>query len=106
MLGRGVGVNAMTVAVCTALGPTVAAGILHVATWPLLFAVNVPLGLVAVALALARGARVQPPQRRRWCWLRDCPRSCRWVWRGLQSRPWACRSISLSWERRYWQFPS
>lgn len=51
LLGRGVGINAMTVAVCTALGPTVAAGILHVATWPLLFAVNVPLGLVAVVLA-------------------------------------------------------
>ena len=52
MLGRGVGINAMVVAVSTALGPTVAAGILSVADWPLLFAVNVPLGLVAVALAV------------------------------------------------------
>ena len=52
MLGRGLGINAMTVAVMTALGPTVAAGILAVASWPLLFAVNVPFGLLAVALAL------------------------------------------------------
>ena len=52
MLGRGVGINAMTVAVLTALGPTVAAGILQIAAWPLLFAVNVPLGLVATVLAL------------------------------------------------------
>ena len=52
MLGRGVGINAMVVAVSTALGPTVAAGILSVAEWPLLFAVNVPLGIGAVALAV------------------------------------------------------
>lgn len=52
MLGRGLGINAMTVAVLTALGPTVAAGILSVAAWPLLFAVNVPFGVLAVVLAL------------------------------------------------------
>ena len=68
MLGRGVGVNAMVVAVSTALGPTVAAGILSVADWPLLFAVNVPLGLVAVTLAV----RVLPDTPRalhRFDWL-------------------------------------
>ncbi len=51
-LGRGVGFNAMTVATATALGPTVAAGILSIAPWPWLFAVNVPIGLLALALAL------------------------------------------------------
>ena len=51
-LGRGVGFNALTVAVSTALGPSVAALVLSVAAWPLLFAVNVPIGLLALALAL------------------------------------------------------
>ena len=50
-LGRGVGLNALTVATCTALGPTVASGVLSVATWPWLFAINVPLGIVAMLLA-------------------------------------------------------
>ena len=51
-LGRGVGMNAMVVATATAIGPTVAAGILSVASWPWLFAINVPLGLGALALAV------------------------------------------------------
>ncbi len=67
MLGRGMGVNAMTVAVMTALGPTIAAGILSVASWPLLFAVNVPLGLVAVVLAV-RVLPETPRAARRFDW--------------------------------------
>ena len=51
-LGRGMGFNALVVAVSTAVGPTVAAGILSVASWPWLFAVNVPAGLAALTLAL------------------------------------------------------
>jgi DHA2 family multidrug resistance protein-like MFS transporter len=51
-LGRGIGINAMVVAVSAAVGPTVAAGILAVATWPYLFAVNVPIGIAALALGL------------------------------------------------------
>ena len=51
-LGRGVGYNALVVAVSTAIGPTVAAGILSVGSWQWLFAINVPLGLIAFALAL------------------------------------------------------
>jgi MFS transporter, DHA2 family, multidrug resistance protein len=50
-LGRGVGLNAMVVATSTAIGPTVAAGILSIASWQWLFAVNVPFGLVALVLA-------------------------------------------------------
>jgi len=49
-LGRGIGINAMVVAVAAAVGPTIAAGILSVATWPYLFAVNVPFGLAALTL--------------------------------------------------------
>src|ERR1700733_2986145 len=50
LLGRGIGINAMVVAVSAAIGPTVAAGILAVGTWPYLFAVNIPLGIWALAL--------------------------------------------------------
>jgi DHA2 family multidrug resistance protein-like MFS transporter len=49
-LGRGIGINAMVVAVSAAIGPTVAAGILAVGTWPYLFAVNIPIGVAALAL--------------------------------------------------------
>ena len=51
-LGRGVGLNAMVVGTSFALGPTVASLILSVASWPWLFAINVPLGLAALALAV------------------------------------------------------
>ena len=51
-LGRGIGINAMVVAVSAAIGPTVAAGILAIATWPYLFAVNLPIGLAALALGV------------------------------------------------------
>ena len=50
LLGRGIGINALVVAVSAAVGPTVAAAILAVGTWPYLFAVNIPLGLAALAL--------------------------------------------------------
>ncbi len=51
-LGRGVGLNALVVAVSTAAGPSVAAAILSVASWQWLFAVNGPLGVVALVFAL------------------------------------------------------
>ncbi len=50
-LGRGMGINATVVAVSSVAGPTLAAGILSVADWPWLFAVNVPIGLIALALS-------------------------------------------------------
>ena len=43
-LGRGVGLNATIGSIASAVGPTVAAGILSVGPWPWLFAVNVPIG--------------------------------------------------------------
>jgi DHA2 family multidrug resistance protein-like MFS transporter len=59
-LGRGVSINAMVVAVSSAVGPTVASGVLAVATWPWLFAINVPIGIAAIvvgfkALPMNRG---------------------------------------------------
>ncbi|MGF6859260.1 MFS transporter [Paraburkholderia sp. CI3] len=47
-LGRGVSINAMVVAVSSAVGPTVASGVLAIASWPWLFAINVPIGIAAI----------------------------------------------------------
>ena len=52
LLGRGIGINALVVAVAAAVGPTVASIILAVGTWPYLFAINVPLGVVTLALGM------------------------------------------------------
>jgi DHA2 family multidrug resistance protein-like MFS transporter len=52
MLGRGLSINTLIVAVSAAAGPTVAAAILSLGTWPWLFAVNIPFGIVAVIVAL------------------------------------------------------
>ncbi|SAK88574.1 major facilitator transporter [Caballeronia glebae] len=49
-LGRGVSINATVVAISSVIGPTVASGVLSVATWPWLFAINVPIGLAAFAI--------------------------------------------------------
>ncbi len=59
MLGRGVGFNAFVVATSSATGPTVAAAILSVASWHWLFAINVPLGVIALWFA-ARALPVTP----------------------------------------------
>jgi len=50
MLGRGVALNSVVVATGTVAGPTVAAAILSVAHWPWLFALNLPLGAIVLAL--------------------------------------------------------
>ncbi len=47
-LGRGIAINSMVVATSAMAGPTVAALILSVASWPWLFALNVPLGLLTL----------------------------------------------------------
>ena len=49
-LGRGIGLNALVVAISAAVGPTVASVILAVGTWPYLFAINIPLGVGTLAL--------------------------------------------------------
>ncbi|CNF07593.1 putative transport protein [Yersinia enterocolitica] len=51
-LGRGIGINALIVAVSAAAGPTIAAAVLSVASWQWLFAINVPIGLVAWGLGM------------------------------------------------------
>jgi DHA2 family multidrug resistance protein-like MFS transporter len=52
MLGRGYGHNALVVATAFTLGPTIASAILAVGTWPWLFAINIPFGLIAIVIGL------------------------------------------------------
>ncbi|CAL4865774.1 Riboflavin transporter RibZ [Asticcacaulis sp. MM231] len=46
LLGTIIGINAMTIAISSAAGPGIAGAILAVATWPWLFAVNLPIGVL------------------------------------------------------------
>lgn len=50
MLGRGIGRNALVVSLSATLGPGFASLVLSLASWPWLFAVNVPLGIAILAL--------------------------------------------------------
>ena len=50
VLGRGLALNAMVIAIATAAGPTIAGAILSVASWHWLFLINVPFGIVAFIL--------------------------------------------------------
>ena len=67
MLGRAIGINAMVVAVSAAVGPTLAVGILATATWPYLFAVNIPFGIAALAVGL-RALPYTPRGRQAFDW--------------------------------------
>ena len=64
VLGRGLALNAMVIAIATAAGPTIAGSILSVASWHWLFLINVPFGLMAFVI----GKRLlpdNPPRTRR-----------------------------------------
>ena len=63
-LGRAIGLNAMVVAIASAVGPTVAALILSLGRWPWLFAINVPIGLAAFAIAWSSLPRTPTARRR------------------------------------------
>src|SRR5206468_10120202 len=66
-LGRGMGLNALVISVAAAIGPTVAAAILAKASWEWLFAINVPIGLLAIAIAFrALPVTVGSPRRFDW----------------------------------------
>lgn len=70
MIGRGMAINAMVVAVSSAAGPSIAGAILAVTTWHWLFAINVPLSLIALAFALVFLPRNELTDReRKFDWL-------------------------------------
>jgi DHA2 family multidrug resistance protein-like MFS transporter len=51
ILGRGIGLGGMVVFTSAAAGPSIASVILSVASWHWLFAINVPFGLISLALS-------------------------------------------------------
>ena len=51
-LGRAVGNNVLVVATSSAAGPSIAAGIMALTSWPWLFAVQAPFGILALLLSL------------------------------------------------------
>lgn len=67
-LGRTIGMNAMVVAIASTIGPSYAGAILGVATWPWLFALNVPLCALAFVVGL-RNLPLTPGAARRYDWL-------------------------------------
>lgn len=62
LLGQAIAYNALAVAAASAAGPAVGAAILSVASWPWLFAVNLPVGLLV--LLAARSLPATPGTRR------------------------------------------
>src|ERR1700735_2341638 len=52
MVGRGFGHNALVVATAFTLGPTIASGVLAIGSWPWLFAINLPFGLIAILIGM------------------------------------------------------
>ncbi|WP_066266171.1 MFS transporter [Hydrogenophaga palleronii] len=62
-LGRGIAINSMVVATSTMAGPAVAAAILSVASWPWLFALNLPLGLLTLWMG-RRALPFNPPRNK------------------------------------------
>lgn len=51
ILGRGIGLGGLVVFTSAAAGPSVASAILAVASWHWLFAINIPFGLISLALS-------------------------------------------------------
>jgi MFS transporter, DHA2 family, multidrug resistance protein len=52
LLGRGMSLNGLVVALGVAMGPTLAAAVLSVASWRWIFLINLPLGLAALVFVL------------------------------------------------------
>ncbi len=71
MLGRGVAINSMVVATASVAGPSIAAGILSVASWQWLFIFNLPLGVAVLWLGLRALPQnpVAPPAGMRLSWI-------------------------------------
>src|ERR1044072_5104715 len=62
-LGRGLGFNTTVVATSLAAGPSIGALVLSMASWPYLFAVYAPLGLISFVLAERYLPHTQHPHR-------------------------------------------
>jgi DHA2 family multidrug resistance protein-like MFS transporter len=51
-LGYGIGINAVVIAVSAAAGPTIASSVLAFAPWPWLFALKVPIAILAIVVGV------------------------------------------------------
>lgn len=67
LLGSAIGLGALVVAFGIAFGPSLGGAILYLASWPWLFAINVPIGIAALALAL-RALPRETPEAGRFDW--------------------------------------
>ena len=67
-LGRAIGMVSLVVSVSAASGPSIAAAILAVASWPWLFAVNVPIGIVTFILSMRLLPYTKPSEHRFDMW--------------------------------------
>jgi DHA2 family multidrug resistance protein-like MFS transporter len=63
-LGRGIAMVSVVVSISSAAGPSVAAAILAVASWPWLFGASVPFGLAAMAMSLRLLPSTPPSEHR------------------------------------------
>ncbi|WP_158814997.1 MFS transporter [Methylocapsa sp. S129] len=63
LLGAVIGWNSLVIALSAAIGPTIGATILSIASWPWLFAVNLPVG--AIVLVMSRALPNPPGTGRR-----------------------------------------
>ena len=63
-LGRAIGYNALVVSIASAAGPSLSAAILSAASWPWLFALNIPIGIATFGVAAWALPRVLPINRR------------------------------------------
>ncbi len=73
-LGRGIGLNGLFVSASAAAGPSIASGVLSVAHWPALFAINVPLGVIA--MVLIRSLPTTPLAGHRFDWRSAIANAC------------------------------
>jgi DHA2 family multidrug resistance protein-like MFS transporter len=63
-LGRGIAMVSVVVSISSAAGPSAAAAILAVASWPWLFAISVPIGLVTLPMSLRLLPNTPPSEHR------------------------------------------
>lgn len=66
LLGRILGLNAMLIATSTAIGPALGGTLLATLSWQWLFAINVPMGMLAVVLSLRAIPGARTPSRERF----------------------------------------
>lgn len=70
VLGRGLALNTMVIAVATAAGPTIAGAILAVASWHWLFLINIPFGIIAFFIGKKHLPHNPPKERKvRFDWI-------------------------------------